>query len=204
MLCFRAFVYLSQNNYAEAHASFSDVLKIDPKNPVVGDSITSQTTFLVANIQHTHPPFCITKVTCSLEFLAWKNFWLMWKSYELCLGRLCRVIWLVKGCKVSPLILFVICLSFQSFKTFPMCVTSVRTLELCRNMFWISFKLANMYMSLQMYFTSLLNLFFPHYKDSNCVFQGLRVLTLISPHIEHVWHLSCLCRAQTERSYGGK
>uniref|UniRef100_A0A0E9Q0G6 Uncharacterized protein n=1 Tax=Anguilla anguilla TaxID=7936 RepID=A0A0E9Q0G6_ANGAN len=28
----RAFVYLSQNNYAEAHASFPDVLKIDPKN----------------------------------------------------------------------------------------------------------------------------------------------------------------------------
>lgn len=32
---YRAFVYLSQNNYAEAHASFIEVLKIDPKNPVV-------------------------------------------------------------------------------------------------------------------------------------------------------------------------
>lgn len=31
----RAFVYLSQNNYGEAHASFMDVLKMDPKNPVV-------------------------------------------------------------------------------------------------------------------------------------------------------------------------
>ncbi len=31
----RAFVYLSQNNYAEAHASFTEVLKMDPKNPVV-------------------------------------------------------------------------------------------------------------------------------------------------------------------------
>ncbi|XP_064190172.1 trafficking protein particle complex subunit 12 isoform X1 [Anguilla rostrata] len=34
----RAFVYLSQNNYAEAHASFSDVLKIDPKNPVASNN----------------------------------------------------------------------------------------------------------------------------------------------------------------------
>lgn len=34
-VCSRAFVYLSQNNYAEAHASFIEVLKIDPKNPVV-------------------------------------------------------------------------------------------------------------------------------------------------------------------------
>ncbi|XP_067099225.1 trafficking protein particle complex subunit 12 isoform X2 [Osmerus mordax] len=34
----RAFVYLSQNNYAEAHASFSDVLKIDPKNPVANNN----------------------------------------------------------------------------------------------------------------------------------------------------------------------
>lgn len=32
---FRAFVYLSQNNYTEAHASFIEVLKTDPKNPVV-------------------------------------------------------------------------------------------------------------------------------------------------------------------------
>ena len=32
----RAFVYLSQNNYSEAHTCFSGVLKIDPKNPVVG------------------------------------------------------------------------------------------------------------------------------------------------------------------------
>lgn len=31
----RAFVYLCQNNYVEAHASFTEVLKIDPKNPVV-------------------------------------------------------------------------------------------------------------------------------------------------------------------------
>ncbi|XP_006626461.1 trafficking protein particle complex subunit 12 [Lepisosteus oculatus] len=30
----RAFVYLSQNNYGEAHKSFSEVLRIDPKNPV--------------------------------------------------------------------------------------------------------------------------------------------------------------------------
>ncbi|KAJ8353149.1 hypothetical protein SKAU_G00207160 [Synaphobranchus kaupii] len=34
----RAFVYLSQNNYAEAHASFSEVLKIDPKNPVANNN----------------------------------------------------------------------------------------------------------------------------------------------------------------------
>ncbi|XP_068573831.1 trafficking protein particle complex subunit 12 [Cebidichthys violaceus] len=34
----RAFVYLSQNNYAEAHASFADVLKIDPKNPVANNN----------------------------------------------------------------------------------------------------------------------------------------------------------------------
>ncbi len=31
----RAFVYLSQNNYADAHTCFSSVLKLDPKNPVV-------------------------------------------------------------------------------------------------------------------------------------------------------------------------
>ncbi|CAG5866178.1 unnamed protein product [Menidia menidia] len=30
----RAFIYLSQNNYTEAHASFTEVLKTDPKNPV--------------------------------------------------------------------------------------------------------------------------------------------------------------------------
>ncbi|XP_053701068.1 trafficking protein particle complex subunit 12 [Synchiropus splendidus] len=34
----RAFVYLSQNNYAEAHASFADVLKLDPKNPVANNN----------------------------------------------------------------------------------------------------------------------------------------------------------------------
>ncbi|XP_061598993.1 trafficking protein particle complex subunit 12 [Cololabis saira] len=34
----RAFVYLSQNNYAEAHASFLEVLKIDPKNPVANNN----------------------------------------------------------------------------------------------------------------------------------------------------------------------
>lgn len=34
----RAFVYLSQNNYAEAHASFIEVLKIDPKNPVANNN----------------------------------------------------------------------------------------------------------------------------------------------------------------------
>uniref|UniRef100_A0A8C9WLY8 Trafficking protein particle complex subunit 12 n=1 Tax=Scleropages formosus TaxID=113540 RepID=A0A8C9WLY8_SCLFO len=34
----RAFVYLSQNNYAEAHATFSDVLKLDPKNPVANNN----------------------------------------------------------------------------------------------------------------------------------------------------------------------
>ncbi|XP_071774281.1 trafficking protein particle complex subunit 12 [Centroberyx gerrardi] len=34
----RAFVYLSQNNYAEAHASFAEVLKIDPKNPVANNN----------------------------------------------------------------------------------------------------------------------------------------------------------------------
>ncbi|XP_074547417.1 trafficking protein particle complex subunit 12 [Halichoeres trimaculatus] len=34
----RAFVYLSQNNYAEAHASFTEVLKIDPKNPVANNN----------------------------------------------------------------------------------------------------------------------------------------------------------------------
>uniref|UniRef100_A0A8C9ZX20 Trafficking protein particle complex subunit 12 n=1 Tax=Sander lucioperca TaxID=283035 RepID=A0A8C9ZX20_SANLU len=34
----RAFVYLSQNNYTEAHASFTDVLKIDPKNPVANNN----------------------------------------------------------------------------------------------------------------------------------------------------------------------
>uniref|UniRef100_A0A8C4GQ09 Trafficking protein particle complex subunit 12 n=1 Tax=Dicentrarchus labrax TaxID=13489 RepID=A0A8C4GQ09_DICLA len=34
----RAFVYLSQNNYGEAHASFIEVLKIDPKNPVANNN----------------------------------------------------------------------------------------------------------------------------------------------------------------------
>ncbi|XP_057714774.1 trafficking protein particle complex subunit 12 [Corythoichthys intestinalis] len=34
----RAFVYLSQNNYAEAHASFMEVLKMDPKNPVANNN----------------------------------------------------------------------------------------------------------------------------------------------------------------------
>ncbi|KAM6912123.1 trafficking protein particle complex subunit 12 [Xenentodon cancila] len=34
----RAFVYLSQNNYAEAHASFLEVLKMDPKNPVANNN----------------------------------------------------------------------------------------------------------------------------------------------------------------------
>nr|XP_057946354.1 trafficking protein particle complex subunit 12 [Doryrhamphus excisus]XP_057946356.1 trafficking protein particle complex subunit 12 [Doryrhamphus excisus]XP_057946357.1 trafficking protein particle complex subunit 12 [Doryrhamphus excisus] len=34
----RAFVYLSQNNYAEAHASFIEVLKMDPKNPVANNN----------------------------------------------------------------------------------------------------------------------------------------------------------------------
>lgn len=34
----RAFVYLSQNNYSEAHASFTDVLKLDPKNPVANNN----------------------------------------------------------------------------------------------------------------------------------------------------------------------
>ncbi|KAK5857118.1 hypothetical protein PBY51_010384 [Eleginops maclovinus] len=34
----RAFVYLSQNNYTEAHTSFTEVLKIDPKNPVANNN----------------------------------------------------------------------------------------------------------------------------------------------------------------------
>ncbi|XP_061552665.1 trafficking protein particle complex subunit 12 isoform X1 [Phycodurus eques] len=34
----RAFVYLSQNNYAEAHTSFMEVLKMDPKNPVANNN----------------------------------------------------------------------------------------------------------------------------------------------------------------------
>uniref|UniRef100_A0A674N2C8 Trafficking protein particle complex subunit 12 n=1 Tax=Takifugu rubripes TaxID=31033 RepID=A0A674N2C8_TAKRU len=34
----RAFVYLCQNNYVEAHASFIEVLKIDPKNPVANNN----------------------------------------------------------------------------------------------------------------------------------------------------------------------
>ncbi|XP_068194390.1 trafficking protein particle complex subunit 12 [Antennarius striatus] len=34
----RAFVYLSQNNYADAHTSFLEVLKIDPKSPVANNN----------------------------------------------------------------------------------------------------------------------------------------------------------------------
>ncbi|KAL4624077.1 trafficking protein particle complex subunit 12-like [Arapaima gigas] len=34
----RAFVHLSQNNYAEAHATFLEVLKLDPKNPVANNN----------------------------------------------------------------------------------------------------------------------------------------------------------------------
>uniref|UniRef100_A0A8C7Y4I2 Trafficking protein particle complex subunit 12 n=1 Tax=Oryzias sinensis TaxID=183150 RepID=A0A8C7Y4I2_9TELE len=34
----RAFVYLSQNNYTEAHATFLEVLKIDPTNPVANNN----------------------------------------------------------------------------------------------------------------------------------------------------------------------
>lgn len=34
----RAFVYLSQNNYADAHSCFSSVLKIDPNNPVANNN----------------------------------------------------------------------------------------------------------------------------------------------------------------------
>ncbi|XP_056282368.1 trafficking protein particle complex subunit 12 isoform X2 [Pseudoliparis swirei] len=34
----RAFVSLSQNNYTEAHASFTEVLKVDPKNPVANNN----------------------------------------------------------------------------------------------------------------------------------------------------------------------
>ncbi|KAL6477507.1 hypothetical protein MHYP_G00133420 [Metynnis hypsauchen] len=34
----KAFVYLSQNNYAEAHTCFSSILKIDPKNPVANNN----------------------------------------------------------------------------------------------------------------------------------------------------------------------
>ncbi|KAK3537738.1 hypothetical protein QTP70_017874, partial [Hemibagrus guttatus] len=34
----RAFVYLSQNNYADAHMCFSSVLKIDPNNPVANNN----------------------------------------------------------------------------------------------------------------------------------------------------------------------
>ncbi|KAK1171867.1 trafficking protein particle complex subunit 12-like [Acipenser oxyrinchus oxyrinchus] len=34
----RAFVYLSQNNYGEAHSLFSEVLKIDPSNPVANNN----------------------------------------------------------------------------------------------------------------------------------------------------------------------
>lgn len=38
MVMNRAFVYLSQNNYADAHSSFSEVLKTDPKNPVANNN----------------------------------------------------------------------------------------------------------------------------------------------------------------------
>nr|XP_019940522.1 PREDICTED: trafficking protein particle complex subunit 12 [Paralichthys olivaceus]XP_019940523.1 PREDICTED: trafficking protein particle complex subunit 12 [Paralichthys olivaceus] len=38
MLMNRAFVHLSQNNYSEAHTSFAEVLKIDPKNPVANNN----------------------------------------------------------------------------------------------------------------------------------------------------------------------
>ncbi|XP_077477450.1 trafficking protein particle complex subunit 12 [Stigmatopora argus] len=34
----RAFIYLSQNNYAEAHEAFMEVLKMDPKNPVANNN----------------------------------------------------------------------------------------------------------------------------------------------------------------------
>ncbi|XP_028652746.2 trafficking protein particle complex subunit 12 isoform X1 [Erpetoichthys calabaricus] len=34
----RAFVYLSQNNYGDAHSSFSEVLRIDPTNPVANNN----------------------------------------------------------------------------------------------------------------------------------------------------------------------
>uniref|UniRef100_A0A4W5P4K0 Trafficking protein particle complex subunit 12 n=1 Tax=Hucho hucho TaxID=62062 RepID=A0A4W5P4K0_9TELE len=34
----RAFIYLSQNNYSDAHSSFAEVLKIDPKNPVANNN----------------------------------------------------------------------------------------------------------------------------------------------------------------------
>ncbi|XP_056332885.1 trafficking protein particle complex subunit 12 [Danio aesculapii] len=34
----RAFVYLSQNNYADAHTCFSSVLRLDPKNPVANNN----------------------------------------------------------------------------------------------------------------------------------------------------------------------
>uniref|UniRef100_A0AAY4CY83 Trafficking protein particle complex subunit 12 n=1 Tax=Denticeps clupeoides TaxID=299321 RepID=A0AAY4CY83_9TELE len=34
----RAFLYLSQNNYAEAHTCFTNILKCDPKNPVANNN----------------------------------------------------------------------------------------------------------------------------------------------------------------------
>ncbi|XP_030627870.1 trafficking protein particle complex subunit 12 [Chanos chanos] len=34
----RAFLYLSQNNYSEAHTCFSNILNIDPKNPVANNN----------------------------------------------------------------------------------------------------------------------------------------------------------------------
>lgn len=38
MVMNRAFVYLSQNNYTDAHSSFTEVLKTDPKNPVANNN----------------------------------------------------------------------------------------------------------------------------------------------------------------------
>lgn len=35
LLCFRAFLHLGQNNFAEAHKFFTEILKIDPSNAVV-------------------------------------------------------------------------------------------------------------------------------------------------------------------------
>ncbi|XP_072313558.1 trafficking protein particle complex subunit 12 [Eucyclogobius newberryi] len=38
MVMNRAFVYLSQNNYTEAYSSFTEVLQLDPKNPVANNN----------------------------------------------------------------------------------------------------------------------------------------------------------------------
>lgn len=35
LLCFRAFLHLGQNNFAEAHKFFTEILKTDPSNAVV-------------------------------------------------------------------------------------------------------------------------------------------------------------------------